>query len=237
MIDIPADISISFCIISNGRKKGKLRKLIHSIRALKIPEFEIIICGQLEVLPDGVKYIKDIVSAKNGLLGKMRNQTCLAANYGLLVVIDDDISFDKDFYTELLKTPSFDVLSTKLLNPDGSRHWDWAILNNDEHRLIPYDELHEDVYISGARCILQKSVFMQVQWDEELGFYEGEDVDFSYKLKTAGYKISFNANLVITHNDWRVTQINNRVEKMGHYKVILRSLLRYLRLVKDSLEQ
>src|SRR5690606_22674805 len=120
--------------------------------------------------PPGVVYITDTISALSGKLGRMRNKACEAASSDIIVVTDDDVLFDRSFYTQLCQCDlDFDVACTRLLNPDGSRYWDWAIANANEHRLIPDDQHHEDIYVTGGRCLINRRALAKARWNESLG--------------------------------------------------------------------
>jgi len=137
----------------------------------------------------------------------------LAAAGEVLVVADDDMLFHEDFYRGLLEHgDGFDVMSCRILNPDGSRFWDWAAHGGPRgHSLMNYGEVDPWVYVTGGLCILRAEVFRKVQWDETFGFYQGEDVDFSERVKEAGFRISFNPHSTVTHNDPRYTQVGRGV--------------------------
>lgn len=231
------DMGVSFCIITNGERPKKLEILLSSIAALYIPNVEIIICGYLSNPPLNVQYVEDKYSADNALLGRMRNSACRVATQDVIVVADDDVIFHPMFYKNLCDSDlKFDVICSRFLNPDGSRYWDWSISNNIEHRLLPYAQRHPDIYITGGRCILKRYVFDRVQWDEELGFYKGEDVEFSLRVKSCGFSIEFMESLMITHNDWTYSQFDNRVRRVGVIRVSLRFLKRVVGLVTDKVD-
>ena len=62
-----------------------------------------------------------------------------------LIVSDDDMVFQDGFYQAISSYEDyFDVLCPRILNPDGTRFWDWSIKNSNEHRLIEYNEIHKD---------------------------------------------------------------------------------------------
>jgi hypothetical protein len=227
--------TVSFCIITNGKRPKKLKKLLNSIASLQIATYQIVICGYLDTPPKDVKYIEDRESADNGKLGKMRNKACSAAKHEVLIVTDDDVLFAKNFYKALCCSDlKFDVACSIFLNPDGSRFWDWAIENSNEHRLLPYDANHPDIYITGGRCIIKKRVFERINWNETLGFYEREDIEFSQRVKSAGYKIKLLKKLSITHNDWTYTQIKEKVKKYSVTKVLLINTMRNLGIFNDN---
>ena len=214
---VPREPGYSFCIITNGKRPEKLAREIESIRALGIPDFEILVGGNPPSGPafQGLRTVRLVDAADNGRLGEMRNALCRAARYDHLVVADDDMLFHADYY-EGLKAfgEDYDVLCVRLLNPDGTRYWDWATHGGPTgHRLLAYDETDPHVYVTGGLCILKAHVFDRVQWDEHRGFYQHEDVDFSERLKEAGFRIRFCRASTVTHNDPSVTQLGDLIIK------------------------
>lgn len=203
---------ISFCIIADGKEPDKLAAEVASIRALEIPDFEMLIAGEPPPMP-GCELLLMPEDARAGRLGAMRNALCKASIGNVLVVADDDMLFHEDFYRGLLEYgDGFDVLNCRILNPDGTRFWDWAANGGPRgHSLMDYGEVDPWVYITGGLCIMRREVFEKVQWDGTLGFYQGEDIDFSERVKVAGFKIAFNPHSTVTHDDPRYTQVGNGV--------------------------
>ncbi|MGV3754730.1 MAG: glycosyltransferase family 29 protein, partial [Verrucomicrobiota bacterium] len=204
----------SFCLITNGKRPAKLQAEIDSIRALDITNSEILVAGEApEDLDVGVRFIPAIDAARCGRLGEMRNRLTEQARFDHLVVADDDLIFHSDFYTGLQRYgDAWDVLCVRFLNPDGTRFWDWATHGGTRgHKLLPYTETDEHVYVTGGLCVLKSSIADRVQWDDGRGFYQGEDVDFSTCLRTAGIVPKFNEFSTVTHDDERYTQRGNVV--------------------------
>jgi radical SAM superfamily enzyme YgiQ (UPF0313 family)/GT2 family glycosyltransferase/Tfp pilus assembly protein PilF len=200
----------SFCIITNGKRPGKLARELESIRTLKMPAFEILIAGELpEGLPaDGFQFFPMKDAADHGRLGEMRNRLVEAARMDHIVVMDDDLFLHPDFYRGLTYFgEDFDVMCVRLLNPDGSRYWDWATSGGPTgHHLLRYDEQDSWVYVTGGFCIMKSHVGEHVQWSNSLEINQAEDADFSRRLHQAGYLIKFNPYSTVTHDDPRCTQ-------------------------------
>jgi len=208
--------SLSFCFITNGAKPEKLQLALQSVRALGIPNYEIIISGKPPknfAAPD-TKFVELPSAADNGQLGAMRNAACRIANYEILVVADDDILFQEDFYEGICAYgPNFDVASCRILNTDGSRYWDYAVINSPTgHHLIPYSQKSPHTHITGGLVIMHQHFFKAIEWNEERGFYKEEDVEFSKRIRDAGYNISFNTFSSVIHNDDSYYRIEDRVE-------------------------
>jgi glycosyltransferase involved in cell wall biosynthesis/cytochrome c-type biogenesis protein CcmH/NrfG len=209
----------SFLIITNGKRPRKLAREIESIRALKIPQFEILVGGEPPTeLPDGVGTVLTVDAARNGRLGEMRNALTAAARYDHFVVVDDDFIFHDDFYTGLQRYgDDWEALSVRILNPDGSRFWDWATHGGPRgHVLLDYTDDDDHVYITGGLILLKAEVADRVKWDDGRGFYQGEDLDFSSRLRKAGIRPSFNRHSSTTHDDGRYTMVITPAGRQMH---------------------
>lgn len=204
----------SFLIITNGKRPAKLLREIESIRALGIPSFEILVGGEPPAdLPEGVGTAPAVDAARNGRLGEMRNVLTAAAQYDHLVVVDDDFVFHADFHAGLQRFgDDWEVLAVRILNPDGTRFWDWATHGGPKgHVLLDYDEDDEHVYVTGGLILLKAHVADRVKWDNGRGFYQGEDVDFAARLRAAGFRPKFNRHSTTTHDDGRYTLVKTPV--------------------------
>lgn len=198
----------SFCLITDGRRVTLLLEALDSIRALGLPTYEIIVAGNVpEGLGPDVRVVPRPELAAAGRLGAMRNAACALARYDGLVVADDDMLFHADFADALQTDGDWDVLCVRLLNPDGTRYWDWATIGGPRgHVLLDYDETDSHVYVTGGLAVMRAAVHRAVPWHEALGFYKGEDVEWSARLRAAGMRIRFNSRGKVTHQDSRYTQ-------------------------------
>lgn len=61
------------------------------------------------------------------------------------------------------------------------------------------DSTHEIDALTGAFAMVRKNAGEAVGWLDEDYFWNGEDIDFCYKLKRAGWKIVFIPDVKITH--------------------------------------
>lgn len=213
----------SFCLITDGGRPDRLQEELASIRALALEPVEIIVVGNVPPgLGEDVRVISRPDLAFAGRLGAMRNVGGRAATYDTLVVADDDMFFHPEFAEALREQGDWEVLCVRLLNPDGSRCWDWATIGGPRgHTLLDYNDTDEYVYITGGLAVMRAFVHDRVPWDDERGFYQGEDVEWSARLRAAGMRIRFNARGKVTHQDARYTQDGFRQdltmrERLGH---------------------
>lgn len=200
----PYTETFSFVIITDGNEPEKLERLKQSIASQNFPKVEVIV-------------VRD--TNHEGRLGALRNAGCRQAQYSRLIVLDDDMILHPDFYPGLLRfestniNPLYDVLSCRILNPDYTRYWDWKAHENGKNWLLDYGETDPRQSLTGGLTIFRKYVFSSVQWNEERRINQEEDVDFTNRLKAAGFRIGFNPWSTVTH-DAQYTQIGRGVIKM-----------------------
>ncbi|WP_309672451.1 glycosyltransferase [Gemmatimonas sp.] len=221
----------SFCLITDGRRPQQLAEEIATIRALQLPAYEIIVAGRVPFAVDGVRVIDAAHHALVGQLGAMRNLACAAARFDHLIVADDDMRFHLDFANGLrylvAHGADVDVLCVRLLNPDGTRYWDWATSGGPRgHILLDYRETDPFVYVTGGLAIMKATVHDAVRWDDVRGFYAGEDLDWSSRVRAAGFRIGLCVDATVTHDDARYT-------RQGHTLRFQQDLALFDRLVPD----
>jgi hypothetical protein len=231
-------IGISYIIITNGKKPDLLKFQIQSIRASSIPsvESEIIVCGDLEGVDcidmHEVSFIPAEDAAKNGQLGLMRNLACQQAKYSNLVISDDDMIFPEDWQKKFVEADqNFDIMTTKVQLPDGTRFWDKACYQSPVrgHVILNYDEEDDFLYMSGGQSwIMKKYVFEKVQWDPDLKIYKmsnlrdyeqgkhNEDTDFSLRCRNAGFSIKHNPHMKVLHYDPTYTSIGRMCRRRSY---------------------
>src|SRR5262245_55154245 len=116
----------SFCIISGGHRHQKLQLLIDSIHRQNIPTYEIIVAGNAEDRED-IIYIPMVEAAGEGKISLLRNAAAEHSKYEYIVFLDDDIVLTPAWFDGVSKVlPNTDLVATRLLNLDGTRHWDWS---------------------------------------------------------------------------------------------------------------
>lgn len=202
---------ISFGIISNGARPAKLLRQVESIRAQVNGTVDVAVAGdvdaelqaQLEAL--GARFLPCRDGAATGNLGAMRNTLVDDARFDTLVVSDDDMVFHRDFCAAIgALNGDFDALAIRLRNPDGTRYWDYATHGGPRgHALLDYGVQDDHTYITGGVIVMRRHVFEKVAWPDDRGFYEGEDIEFSARLRAAGFRIGYCHEARVTHDDWR----------------------------------
>jgi len=202
----------SFGIITNGQRNDKLVRLIYSIRAQNIStdDYEILIAGIVDEI-EGFEDIKRIPmsdAANQGRLGAMRNSLAKVAQFNKFVSLDDDFLLHPKWASAVDEVKNdFDIATSIILNPDLSRYCDWVNLIENYTFLRAYHEMFDKCqYMTGGYGIYKDYIFKEHAWNDDLGFYQGEDVSFSRRLFDAGYQLKFLPKAIVMHDDERYRQ-------------------------------
>lgn len=206
---------ISFVIITIGDKPQELNNCINSIeRNFKDnSEFEVILVGNNipSLGSSRVKIVKE--EDKIEFLGARKNIGTENSSGEVIVHCDDDIIFPdywfKNFDSFNKDNDDWEIMGNRVLLPDGGRYWDRSIYF-PVHQMVDYEFYSDDVtfYQSGAFSICKRSLFDTIKWSDEIPFYGmfkgfeyNEDIEFSIRLKDMGYKIFFDKNNKVWHDD------------------------------------
>ena len=215
---------ISFVIITNGKKFDTTTRAINSIidTINNKLAYEIILVGDTEKYKSLSKAI--LLDYKNlantGNLSAMRNRGAEIAKYDTIVITDDDILFDKYWYSNLAKfslNNDWDVYSCKLLSPDGSRCWDRAVVFGEYQSLVEYshNKYDKNLYQTGGYLVIKKNIFLKLKFDESITYYSNglinEDVDFSKRLYQNNYHIEFDEFNSVYHEDDSLIQVQHNI--------------------------
>ena len=73
------------------------------------------------------------------------------------------------------------------------------LLNGYHLGFCDLDKIHDIDACAGAFMLVRKAAGEKVKWLDEDYFWYGEDLDFCYRVKKAGWKIMFVPNVQITH--------------------------------------
>lgn len=118
-------MDFTFGIITDGQNVNRLRDVIYSIDANKIPTYEVIVVGGQRFAHPNVTVIPFEEHKKPSWITKKKNLITENARYENIVYLHDYISLDPNWYTGFVQFGNaFNVCVNPLLNPDGSRYRD-----------------------------------------------------------------------------------------------------------------
>lgn len=188
---------ITFGIITSGANDPLLIRSIQSIRESKVINKEIIVVGPTSVsLPD-VIHIHFEEEFRENWITRKKNLIALNARFDTLVILHDyfvlNSGWNEQLERELLRD-DWDAGSCQILNEDGLRFRDWCLWTKN-HRLLnkliknelqlPYEtqDMQKLQYLSGSVIFVKRSFLLSNPLDENLGWGDGEDVEWSVRVR------------------------------------------------------
>jgi hypothetical protein len=207
-------MEFTFGIVTNSENglNPFIPEIIKSIRDLKIPEYEIILVGTERWLSSmaaqDVRIIDFNERIRSAWITKKKNLITQNARYDNIVYQHDYFAYNPGWYEAWCEFGDYSVGMNKLINVEKfGRFRDWSIFPHtgvvdaaraysgfEGHEcLIPYEEtgFSKIMYISGGWWMAKKHVMTEFPLNESLAWEQGEDVDWSYRVRTK-YKFSIN---------------------------------------------
>lgn len=209
----------TFGIVTCGDSNDFVNKIIDSIEANEIPEYEIFVIGKFNGQRRNTYAIPFDESVKKGWVTKKKNLVARLANYENIVMMHDYVCLEPGWYEGFLKYgDTFNYLITPIRSIDGSRGFDYTLSpffhafqypssdNNVQkylhayfmnNTLLPYSfkssyGAGRYMYISGAYFVIKTKVLLEVPLDERRVWGQSEDLDHSIQLHRSGYFIECN---------------------------------------------
>jgi hypothetical protein len=109
--------------------ESRIKQIIKSIEANKIPTYEIIIVGGRNVYGDSknVKHIPFFQEAQN-LISIKKNIITNNANFENIVYMHDYYAFDANWFLNMKSLDQqFDLMMNKILDNRGNHYHDWTL--------------------------------------------------------------------------------------------------------------
>ncbi len=218
------DIDFTFGIITDASPAscGRLTDIIQSIKKLNVPRYEVVLVGSRgKLLPHFnepmIKIVDFDETIKEKWITRKKNLITQNANYDNVVYSHDYIIYDANWYQGWKEFgDDYHACMNRIINIDGSRFRDWTIFDDYglpewraaaqysgynrqvRENLLPYDEngLNKFQYLSGTYWVAKKSLMQEMPQDENLVWGQGEDLVWSYRVRSK-YKFSMNAKSTV----------------------------------------
>lgn len=212
-------------VILNHNTKSLLFDCLMSLKKVinEVP-FEVIVSdnastdGSPEMVKNEFNWVR-MVEGPNTSFSNGNNRARKVVQGKYILLLNSDIVVHsgtlKKCVEYLEKHHNVGALTCKLVLPDGSLDKDarrrfptpWIFIkaflfnNRDEYWYlnISPDVTHEVEAIQGAFFLTTKMVLDKVGWLDESFKFDGEDLDLSFQIKKAGYKIIYYPETSITH--------------------------------------
>ena len=192
---------VTFVILTGGHRTETVTRLCSSISRQSL-DCETIVVGEISRLKESTrtKLLAAADLAKEGKISHMRNVAARQAQGNILAFLDDDLELDdswfrnmESFFSRIIDR-EIDGGSSRLVGPNGKRwyDWNWASRINPKcpTLLLPYGTHSKNTYFSGCCMIMRRDVWEDVPYDENLGYYLQEDIQFCHRAIDAGYSFS-----------------------------------------------
>lgn len=204
---------ISFCLAATGRAPSLLRAALESVRRQHVEACEILVAGTTEHLP-GVRLLPCEEAAYAGRVGHLRNLMARASTGIRLAILDEDVILAPGWYAALeqVREP-FDILTSRVLLPDGTRHWDHAAHTADKGlRLLGDSEADtRAVPIGGGAWVMTRAVAEAVSWADVPEAFVESDADFGLRCLAKGFAVRHHPGMVAYRLRPDCTQVGRRV--------------------------
>lgn len=218
--------SWTFGIITKGQRNDLLEQVLKSIRALKVPNYEIVICGTYfdRKEPD-FRYIPFSEKDDKGWITKKKNIITENARFENVVIGHDRLLYTPNWHEGMKEYGSyFDALSCEMVIKDTDfRTFDWYMHSYDLkappqswpfftasrrgiHQScmgLHYDDWDYRAVMTGSVGIFKRSLLKLVPWNEDYFWNEDEDAELSRRLHKAGALIRFNPYSKLETLRWR----------------------------------
>lgn len=213
-------MQITFGIVTTAGNEGRISKIVDSIIKNNIPRenHEVVVVGNIDesslpasrIAEVDISIVSFDDSVRNGWITKKKNLITKRAKFDNIVYMHDYLYFDEDWYKNMVQFGNdWDVMSNRQVNLDGTRFRDWCLWPGRDVRknpyvespskcLLPYNTKHlsKFMYLSGGYWVAKKHVMNMFPLDEKLVWGEGEDVEWSKRVRQQ-YEFTMNENSIV----------------------------------------
>jgi hypothetical protein len=229
-------------IVPNWNGKRTLKACLQSLGRLKHPNYEVIVVddastdGSAKVVSEVLPEARLILNERNLGFAATCNKGINASKGEYIALFNNDAVASPSWLSELMKvmhsTPNLAVVSGLVLYYGTNIVWsagaridtltgvDWHI-----DRGKPFEHLHEidDIdYVSGCAMVMRRSVVNKIGGLDERFFFYGEDADWNFTAKRAGFKCS----IVWSAIAWHIIPIAGRQLNTRKYYYYARGIFR-----------
>ena len=190
------------CVILTMRDRGEeLDRAIGSALAQRDADVEVIVVGNGAdvVAPAGVTVVR---LPENVGVAAGRNAGVAAASGDVILFLDDDGWYSapgagRHVAGRFAAEPELAVLSFRVVDPDSGAGARWHV-----PRLRAGDPGRSSVVttFAGGVCAVRRSAFVAAGGLPEAFFYGHEETDLAWRLLGLGYRLEYDAAVVVCHH-------------------------------------
>lgn len=208
-------MDFTFGIITGTREnqpattEAQLHRIIDSIEAQNIPHYDIVIVGNCNISRKNTVVHSFDESVKPAWITRKKNIITYYALHENIVFLHDYIYLDPNWYAGYLKLGNnWSICSNPTLDCEGQRWIDWSLwwedvsfipgIEQSRQFMLPYDvqDLSQFMYIGGSYWVAKKKVMQEFPLDENLVWGQGEDVEWSKRVRSQ-YPFTCNPDSIV----------------------------------------
>ncbi len=132
---------------------------------------------------------------KYGPISYKKNFAAKQSRFNKLCILHDYVALEPGWRDGFNKfDDGWDACMNVVLNKNGSRYRDWCTWDYPEvgPALLPYNKYVKEMYFSGTYFCVKREFFLSNMLDESLFWGEGEDVEWSIRVRN---KTNFQMNV------------------------------------------
>jgi GT2 family glycosyltransferase len=194
-------VKLSCVILTMGDRPEELDQAIGSALAQRDADVEVIVVGNGAdvVAPAGVTVVR---MPENVGVAAGRNAGVAAASGDVILFLDDDGWYSgpgagRHVAGRFAAEPELAVLSFRVVDPDTGAGVRWHV-----PRLRAGDPERSSVVttFAGGVCAVRRSAFVAAGGLPEAFFYAHEETDLAWRLLGLGYRLEYDAAVVVCHH-------------------------------------
>ncbi|OMO31695.1 hypothetical protein BH582_12160 [Vibrio sp. 10N.222.47.A9] len=192
----------TFGIITAGKRKDYIAKIIESIKSQEIPKCEVIICGNVGEIEnysnDYVKLINFNEKDDLGWITRKKNIIVESAKYNNICILHDRYILSDNWFSGFNEYGGdYDVLSLpQVFKNRNLPYWleNKAEMDNpyDVNKICPESYWSKHLYMPGGVNVFKKNVGVSIKYNESLFWNQKEDVELSRMHLMNGYLLRLN---------------------------------------------
>jgi len=222
-------------IVLNWNGLVYLEKCLQSLMCLTYPNYEVIVVdngssdGSSNMVKRKFKNVRLIINKTNLGFAKGNNVGIKASEGNLIVLVNNDVVVDPTWLSELVKatvdSPKIGMTSGIILQSkpsdvvwsagkkiDAFTGISWRIGYGEKFKqLVKVEDID---YFSGCALLVKKQVMMKIGLLDEGYFFYGEDADWSFCARRAGFDCEFAPLAMVWHEG---SGTRKRIPRKGYY--------------------
>lgn len=197
--------SVTFALVADGRRMAGVEAFLVSANRVAAAGWQVqtLVCGpdspEMSAAVEGLGgslVAQPEEFQERGWITRKKNLLVAAATGDVIVVAHDRYTIPRTFLEHLDAFGlDFDVLVPRQRLPDGRRLPDWVAtdvsLGWSTPATLTYGDWHPAHYVNGGIVVARTEVLRRTPWNESLFWNQGEDVEFSQRLRDRGVTARF----------------------------------------------